>query len=319
MFRQLGHSVFCVGINSRNGASQAYRPSIDFSPTEVLLAELYEDAGGKYKAATSPEELVPAGFVGHVSAFVVMHDIRFIIENWNRIKHLPVIWRTIGQGVDLYDSMLVSMRTEGLKIVRYSEMEHGIPGSVGQDATIPFYKDPVHYGQWTGWRPAILTFANAMRERYPEEASFFDFVSSRVPCVLGGAGNENIQNAIGLVSFETQTMLYRECRAYLYCTGFKIPYTLNFIEAWMTGIPVIVYAPLDQLGPYYEIDKLLIDMETGFICRSAEEVVERCTQLQNDYALARRIGIAGRKAAIEKFGKDAVMNQWSSLFRSIEV
>ena len=308
-----GHNVFCFGVNRKDGATQGFRPSLIFNATECQLFDIYAQAGGTFNESDDDHRIMPADFESHFSAFIFMHDINFISRFWHRLRQKPVVWRTIGQMMEPFEVLARPMRRDGLKIIRYSPKERDVPLYQGEDATIRFYKDPDQYGRWIGNNKSVLTFANDFQQRYPIEALAYLEIALAVPCALGGGGNADLPGSFGFVDLDHQLLRYRNHRAYLYISGLEIPYTLNFIEAWMTGIPVVVYAPEKRIGPYYEIDELIIDNENGYICRTVEEVKDRCYLLLNDWSTAARIGKAGRQSAIDYFGYRKIAEQWNKL------
>lgn len=313
LLKSLGHNVFCLGINSKYGASEPYRPPIIFNETEISLYNIYESMGGKYFASPDPDHLFPPGFEQHFSVIIVMHSAGFIINHWHKIKTRPVIWRTIGQAMEDYERILAPFRRCGLHIVRYSPTELLVPETCGQDAIIRFYKNPEIFDTWTGSVNSILTFSNSFEQRYPSEAKAYRAITYNIPSTLGGGKNETFGQSIGFLSFEDQIDLYRRHRAYLYITGLEIPYTLNFMEAWMTGIPVIVYAPHERIGRYFEVSKLIDNGVTGFVCGNVEEAIECCRSLMDDFGLARRIGAAGRESAKKYFSSEMIGAQWATM------
>lgn len=315
LFQGLGHSVFCLGINRKGGTDSPFRPSIDFSEREQHLYDIYESLGGKYSAATSKEGYLPPEFLHHFSLSVIMHDPGFIINHWNTLSVRPVIWRTIGQGVDHWEDKLRPFRAQGLKIVRYSLTEMYINNSIGQDDIIRFQKRSDYYTGWTGEDNSILTFANDFEARYPTEADEYRQIAEGFSFKLGGIKNEGFSQSIGLVTAEDQVGLYQRSRAYLYSTGLHIPYTLNFIEAWMTGIPVIIYAPIDRCERFFEIDRLVVDGRTGYVCRTIEQTREKVKLLLENKPLAKKIGEAGRTAAIAFFDSQHVGEKWQKFLQ----
>lgn len=61
---------------------------------------------------------------------IIMHDPKIIINNWEKIKHKRVIWRSIGQSYPLVEKMLLPYREQGMTgipIVSVSEMQGNFP------------------------------------------------------------------------------------------------------------------------------------------------------------------------------------------------
>ena len=318
MLKSIGHNVFCLGSNGRTGANQDYRPSIQWNSVELHLHDVYLSLGGKYMSSLTPDEALPPGFADHFSVFIVMHEAGFFMQNWDKIKSRAVVWRTIGQGLEEFEDILRPYRDDGLKIVRYCPREINIARSMGQDMIIRFGKDPNVYRGWTGITKQVTSFCGAYQRRYPQEAADYSNIADHIPAVLYGKDNETMPNSAGFVSSERQIDVYKESSAYLYASAMYVPYTLNFIEAWMTGTPVILYAPLDRVTPNYEMDSLVKDGESGFVCRDKASVVDRARLLLADHDLGARVGTAGRMAAIARFGLETISAQWSDFLDSID-
>ena len=317
MLKRLGHNVFRLGTRDRTSSTAQWRPDIGLTPAEERIYDIYERLGGRYHGGATPDEVIPPTFLDHFSAVIVMHSAEFLISYWEKLRRCAVVWRTIGQAVDSYEDALRPLRQQGLKIVRYSERELEVPNSLGQEAIIRFCKDPQQLAGWHGQDGKVLTFSNTFHQRYPAEAADYGVFAKRFDCILGGAQNETFPQSIGVVDSLEQIRLYQGCAAYLYCTGLDIPYTLNFMEAWMVGAPMLVFAPQERIGPYYEIDRIVRDGETGFVCRDLASLEQRARELQVDRALAERISAAGQLAAISFFGLDTISRQWQLLLENI--
>ena len=309
MFKSMGHNVFCLGHNFKDGVRDVFRPRIIFNSVEQAWFDEYEALGGTY-ADGSPDKVLPPGFVNQFDAVIVMHDPKFIIEQWFKICVCKVILRTIGQGIGLYERVLKPYRDEGLVIARYSPKELSTRAPV-----VRFGKDPDMYRGWIGGA-AALTFSNNFQTRYPDDAADYGIIASRVSCQIGGRGNDGMRQSIGFVAAEAQAQTYRMAGCYLYIGGLHIPYTLNFIEAWMTGVPVVAYAPSDRRGRFYEIDQIIKDGVNGFVCRTTDDAAETISLLLRDRLLAERIGAAGRKAAIAHFSEAITASEWERVLHS---
>ena len=318
ILQSLGHSVCCLGVNTKHGNSQKYRPDLKFSELEIGLYNLYEELGGNYKAPADSDEYIPDGFAQNFDAIIVMHQFHIIQQNWSKFKGVPVVWRTIGQDIETFDRYLKKFRDDGLLVIRYSPFEMRIDNSLGCDAVIRFSKDPTLYAQWHGSENKALTVVNGFSYRYPQEVAGYRRICDEIDTILGGVTNEDFTNSIGFLSFEEQCELYRKCRAYIYVNGRDIPYPLSFIEAWMTGVPVVVYAPFDMVGRFYEVDTLITHEEDGFVCRSVDEVVTVCSRLFKDRDYAASISVAGRKSAIRLFGLERVTEDWRKFLSRID-
>ena len=90
----------------------------------------------------------------------------------------------------------------------------------------------------------------------------------------------------------------------------------------MTGIPVVaVGKQLRSMSPYdwenYEVPDIISNGVNGYVSDNIDELRNYIKMLLDDGELARRIGEAGRKTAIELFGKKQRMVEWGDFFRRL--
>jgi len=318
LFQALGHDVCCLGTSSPTGALTAFREAIPFNEQERELYAAFARLGGVFRyGRESGTHHIPPAFVDLFDVVIVMHAADFIVNHWDALSRRPVVWRTIGQAIEHLEVPMRQFRESGMKIVRYSPIEAAASTHIGSDATIRFFKSPDVYHGWTGETAQFLTFSNLYKDRYPEDAKDYIEISEGITTVLGGAHNEGMPGAIGMVTSQEQENLYRQSRAYLYGHGLAIPYTLNFMEAWMTGIPMVVHAPLDRRGMFFEIDQLITDGVDGYISRDVATTRTRLQALIDDRDLAARIGAAGRERAKKLFSIEHAREQWTAFLESV--
>lgn len=313
LFKEMGVDVFSHGVYANpNTPADIKRPPIkgEFDHHLVYLQNRY----GK--------EALPREFIEPFDAVMIMHVPTWLINNWEVMKDKKVIWRSIGQSTIDVERLLSQYRREGLKIVRYSPREQTIPGFVGQDAVIRFYKDPAEFGPYTGEKRQVFNVTQSFKQRidfcnYP----VYDEATKGLPRAVAGSENEPLGDEwIGCVNYKTLRDELRRSRVYFYTGTYPAPYTLNFIEAWMTGIPVVAIGPKLGNSPYelgqstYEIQDLI---ENGVNGSYADDITELKAVVRfylNDLAMAKKVGAAGRKKAIEIFGKDVIKKQWKEFF-----
>jgi glycosyltransferase involved in cell wall biosynthesis len=257
---------------------------------------------------------------------MVMHIPQWIERNWRKFEGKTVIWRTIGQSITEVELRLRPFRQEGLKIVRYSPMELNIPLYIGEDAFIRFYGDDDELKDWNGNNKSVITVAQSMRKRglfcgY----DIFKQATEGFQRKIYGPNNKDAGELDGgLLPYEQLKQVYRDNRVYFYTGTHPASYTLNFIEALMTGIPMVALGDGKgnmnyQLGNVmlYEIPKLLTDGVNCFISDDVQTLQKRIKMLMDDDGLAKEIGSKGRAKAIELFGKQKIKEQWIRFFRSI--
>jgi glycosyltransferase involved in cell wall biosynthesis len=243
------------------------------------------------------------------------------------MKHKKVIWRSIGQSSPNVESALFVPHSQGMKIVRYSPAEEGIRGYIGKDATIRFYKDPEEFKDYNGEIQRVVTMAQNMKTPRSASCNFNAFEASTAGMnrIIYGPGNEDTGMDGGRLSYDDLKKAYRDNRVYFYTGTYPASYTLNFIEAMMSGIPIVsIGKTLANIDPVagidtFEIDSIIQNGKNGFISNEIAELREYVSLLLNDHVLAKKIGEAGRQTAIELFGKETIKQQWEEFLNHYEI
>lgn len=313
----LGHQVFPLGYHHLRTPIGGLRPRVDLGPEHTSWQDRFEAAGCRYDVFNPIDGTVlTREFVAQFDLTIVMMNAHFAHRFAEALSVRPVVLRTIGQGLDAWEPLYAGLRSWGVHILRYAEVEALLPAFAGADATIRFYKDPADFPPWRGDNPQALSFTAAFAQRYPAQFAMWQEATEDLPMILAGPGNAA---GIGAVSPARQMELLAGCRAYFYCSGLELPYTLNFIEAWMAGIPVVVMD--DALAPrshrYSEIARLIRPGHDALLARSPAEARILLRGLIADPEIGGRIGAAGRKAAIQYFGYETISAQWRSLLDRI--
>ena len=315
LFRALGHSVYSLSHLSHQ--LWKLRPPL---PQDAVLSHIFNTTGCINGFQDHCGYVFSRRFLDSIDVVIAMSDASFVENNWTALRSKPVIWRTVGMGIEIQEYILSRHRREGMKIVRYSPSERRNRAYLGEDAVIRFYVQSEH--QWQGSDASVLTFSNDFVRRYPEEYAFSTEATCDIPLRIGGSNNDGLTNSIGAVEYERQLAELRDCRAYLYSHGVHIPYTLNFIEAWASGIPVVARDPnklppsLD--GSYSEIGSLIQDGETGFLVSNPHDANAILNRLLSDHDFAHRIGSSGILAAQSLFGYDTIAAQWKAFLESLK-
>lgn len=244
---------------------------------------------------------------------IVCHHLEreWLAGQWARIKHKRVIWRTVGQSGDGNEAAMAPLRAEGLEIIRYSPREAHIPGYIGADAVIRFYKDPDDWQGWTGHVPVVTNVTQHMLQRNPWCNPRFWLEATRgLPARPMGSGSEAM-GGTGELSLDRMKAGLRNARAYLYTGTQPASYTLGLIEAAMTGTPVVSIGPsymqMLPYGPHLFEGHELVPLG-GF-----DEIEDARAELRKliaepDYA--REVSRIQRAQAIETFGIERVAADW---------
>lgn len=310
LFEELGYDYFALGsyIDPQK-------------PVDPIRPALHKVVDPELLAIAPDRDNIPKEFFDKFDVIIIMHIPEWIEKNWDKMKHKRVIWRTIGQSTPSVEARMKPFRAQGLQVIRYSPREQAIEGNIGCDALIRFYKDENEFCEYSGLNPFIVTFSQNIKQR--AEYCCYDAVMSTLSqfpnrAKIYGRGNENLGAMFGgFLTYNEMRQTYRDNRVYLYGGTQPASYTLNFIEAFMTGIPVVAlgakYAnSLNIAGDTYEIPDIIMNGVNGFCSDDINELQEALTRLLNNRFLAMKIGNSGRNTAIELFGKEKVKKQWKN-------
>lgn len=316
LFKELGHECYSLGAYTMPGGQEnRKRPPLElpYNPHFIELAMQYP------KEALHPEQLEDMDIV------VIMHEPKFIENNWTLFKSFidnggRVIWRSIGQSIPQVERRLAPFRSQGLEVVRYSPAEMTIKDNIGCDAMIRFYKDPDEFNEWTGNDRTVINFTQSLKQRaehtgYNSLLQVFQGQDGKVY----GPGNEELGDLSGgLVSYDDQKRILRDSRVYFYTGTFPASYTLSFIEAMMTGIPMVCVGrglgngSMFRDQQTYEIPDIIEFGVNGYISDDIELLREAVRLLMQDWQFAKGIGTYGRKTAIDLFGKAKIKAEWQA-------
>lgn len=333
LFTEMRHNVISLGAFLTNSVGTGKR-----SPIEGL----YKNDHLQRIGMVSSKENIHEELLTWADIVIMMHNSAplngaehpqaWLSNNWDKFKKSkkPIIWRSIGQSTKHIENSLQKFRREGLKIVRYSPKEQYIPDYVGEDVIIRFSVDPNEYQGYVGSIPQIVNISQAMfgsknvKSRGDHMSKqIFEKVVEGFNWKIFGPDNEAAQEHNGgILPFEDLKAMLKMNRLYLYTGTRPASYTLAFIEAFATGIPIVSIGPVHGNEIYnqktFEVPELIGQSGiAGFWSDSVDELREYCKTLLDDHALAKRIGQQGRLRAIQFFGKDAIKSQWESFFNTL--
>lgn len=322
LFTEMGHDVVSVqgAYTDPKGHISLPRPSIEGMKYHADLAKLGNE---NPKTALSPE------LIEWADVIIIMHTPEQVTENWDRMKHKKVVWRSIGQSTKHVENMIRKARYEGLKIVRMSHMESNIVDYLGADEVIYFYKDPADWTGWTGHSKKAINFTQSLKGR--RVFCHYDAIMQMLegfPAFVYGTGNDDLGPLNGgNLPYDLMRGMLRDSRVFVYGGTWPSPYTLAFEEAWMTGIPIVAIGKsmaenLDGIGQqdrinYYELDKMIKNGENGFISDDLGQLRAYIHTLLEDHDLAQRISAAGVESAKEWFGKDKIALTWKAFLQTL--
>ena len=207
-------------------------------------------------------------------------------------------------------------KNQGLQIIRYSSKERTIPSYCGEDTIIRFYKDPEEYKDWNGKKLRIINFTQSLQTR-GDHCGYRVFMSATdgFKRKVYGPGNDDLGKISGgLLTHEELKKQLQDNRVYFYHGTTPASYTLSFIEAMMTAIPVVAAGPAFSKYIYNletnEIPDIIQNGRNGFVSDNVEDLKSYIKLLFENEEEAKRIGEEGRKTAISLFGKETIKKQW---------
>lgn len=310
LFESLNIDYFSLGsyINPQDPADPI-RPPL----THVVDPDIHRMAPDR--------DHIPKEFFDRFDIIVIMHIPQWITNNWENMKHKRVIWRTIGQSTPAIEESMQKYVAEGLEIVRYSPTEARIQNYAGHKEIIRFYKDPKEFGPWNGHTQEVITFAQNMKAR--GEFCNYDIFEHTVrglnAHVYGPKNQESGELNGGFLSYLDMKNKYKNSRVYFYTGTQPAAYTLNFMEAWISGIPVVAIGPslansLHISGKSYEAHELLgTSGEYGFWSDTVIELRNAIEMFYFNPSAGEKITEKARNKAIEIFGVDNIRKQWKTL------
>ena len=313
LFAELGIDVFSHGTyKNPKQIDDPKRPTLDL-PDHSDFCELIKDDN----KMNIPQEIINWADVIYFNG---RND--WVHGNWEHMRGKDVIFRSIGQATLDTEKDLKPLVMQGLHIVRYSPRERTIPGYCGEDAIIRFYKDPDEFNDWTGTLKTVFNVTQDMIARDDHcNFNFFKDATEGFDRRLIGKGSEAAGDwGKGIRSYEELKAWMRLCRVYFYTGTYPASYTLNFVEALMTGMPMIALGPILGNSPYhqeqqtYEVPDF---SNNGHDIMLADTVAEARTQIQllmESPILSAQMSIRSRKLALDLFGKETIKKQWKHFF-----
>lgn len=123
------------------------------------------------------------------------------------------------------------------------------------------------------------------------------------------------------MTYEQAIEMYSRAAVYYCCHTIPASYTLNLMEAMMTGCPIVtpgreIIRAFDSswdLGAIYEVPDLLDTDEFKASADSVEEGRLAISRILNNPDLAARVGQQNRETALALFNAKTIAEQWRTL------
>lgn len=320
LFTELGHECFSLGAYTYpEGHPTLPRPGI---PGMVRRDDLIQMVSNK------PRTELPEDFLNQFDVIIIMdgyHAPDVVERNWPKLKGKKVVWRTIGQSTPEVENRMKRFRNEGLRIVRYSPMEEEMENYIGKDTMIRFYKDPEEYKGWIGHTHQIMNLSQSLKAR--RNFCGYDIIMKVLPGFpfkVYGSGNDDLGEFNGgELSYEVMKGALRDCKVFFYSGTWPASYTLSFIEAMMTGIPMVcvgqdIWKHKDHPRlQVYEVPHIIRQGDTGYCSNDPEALKNFVTRLMENRELAETMSTKAREDAIRLFGKEAIAPLWQQFLETI--
>ena len=335
MLEELGFDWFSTGIyldpeNPIDFAHLNLRGSIKRKSNQKTLEHFLQLQTSNYVkdfcGMHRPKTVLNKDFVDRFD-LIFATQYSAIVENWSVLKTKPIIWRTVGA---INSKMELEMRpfinSGNILPVRFSPVELLHRDSNG-GVYIRNYVDEGIYKSWSGGG-AVLSFQSwfTQRAHLNTNKKYMELVTypSSVMYELYGAfvGTKDARS-LGTVSCTKQLELYRSCSAYLYIGSPVAIVAYNYLEAMMTGCPLVTFGPETAgiASPkdgslLHEPSEFIENGINGFYSDSLTEIRAYLLELQVNTLMARSISNEARKTALNLFGKERAILEWKDLYTS---
>lgn len=332
MLTEMGIDWFSTGVYLNPVSplkSLVSRESIIKAPNSKHI-DLFRAANPSYIPFENALVKVPEELAQQFDLIWVTHTFPNIESNWDSFKGKPVIWRTYNQQQPEWEAKAKVLRTKGLKIVRIGNTESNRLTFAGEDRVIRAYVDSNIFSDWKGSRRKILTYHNRFEQRLKQSLNgcpqaYLRLRGSMAPSLfeLYGFSNPNNGFSHGSLPYEQQVEKYRSSLIYLSLNSESAVYTNSFMEALMTGIPVVTFGPelsnvkSRELQHSYEVPDLVENGKEAIVSDDLDFLHEQIKSLMNSREYRTSLGQAGRNKALQLFDKNRIMIEWRDFLKTI--
>ena len=237
LLTSLGHRVFsCGSYFNPEAPGEGIRPSLRLHQDPDWINIFSRTGCGGNPLILSKE------FLSKFDYIIAMHGHEFIFNNLKNFSRKNIVfWRGIGQSNSVIESRLRLLKKSGVRLIRYSPMEHRTKGFAGEDYLIRFYKKQKEFIGGAEREDSGFLCYNGIVQR----SSFNDWNLSKDFILNGrfkiwGGSNEPISGSLGFLSPEEQLNLYKKYSKIFCLSSFPAPYTLGFIEAVMSDLEIFI-------------------------------------------------------------------------------
>jgi glycosyltransferase involved in cell wall biosynthesis len=262
------------------------------------------------------EKRLTKEFVDKFDCIIVVHKLEWIKLNWEYFKSKLVILRTIGQNTYANEVELKSFFNKGVKIIRYSPKERELKNYAGETNLIRFLKYKSDFKNRNVINKNAMTFGQNVKNR--KNSCFgicMEMIFEKVPYKLYGPENENYVFNGGRLSYKEQIEMLSNTSVYFYTGTYPAQYTLNFLEAMLSGIPIVsigVDAMQDFCEPFpIEVMDILDSVHENLHFNYMVKVSHRLNELIQNESLNDFISKKQLKIAYNLFSAEKNKYQWN--------
>lgn len=333
MLSEMGVEWFSTGVylHPDNPLKSLVSRGIFRKVANPKYVSIFKKANQSYVPFENSLVTIPKDLVEDFDVVWVTHTFPNVLNNWESFQGKTVIWRTYNQQDPQWEEQAKELTKKGLKIVRMGETESNRVTFAGQDAVIRAYVDKNKFCNWKGSRRKILTYHNRFDQRLKQSLNectrSYVKLRSALPghlFELYGFGNPNNGFSLGSLPHEAQIERYQSSIIYLSLNSESAVYTNSFMEALMTGIPVVTFGSetsnvksSPELKDSYEVPYLVENGKEAIVSDDLQFIRDQINQLMESSSYRTALGQAGRERALQLFDKSRIMKQWEEFLKKI--
>ena len=325
ILNQLGHDVTVIGgyIDPRTPHVDT-RPPLNIIPNQDRVDKIHKLHSDNMNLGIAPENCsntLTKEVVDDYDVIYIMHRIDWVEKNWEIIKNKIVIIRTIGQNLENDELKIQEYTKKGLKVLRYSPKERELKNYAGENGLIRFLKYETDFKPRNIINDTVISFGQSVKMRGNScGSSLMEKLSKEISFKLYGPNNQECGFSGGRISYDEQLNELATNACYFYTGTFPAQYTLNFIEALMSGIPIVsIGKNLSQkLVRNYPFEvPYLLDEINGFYGDDIIDIKNKLQLLIDYKKLNEDVSLKQKELAKKLFSVEHNINLWKEFLENL--
>lgn len=326
ILNQLGHKVFSIGGYMNPQTPHAsIRPSLNINFDQNLIDKWGHYTDLNFKKNIDEKlcgKILNKDFVDEFDCVIIMHKQDWIDLNTEVFKSKKVILRTIGQNLITNEESLIKHRKNGIKVIRYSPKERELDSYAGEDILIRFLKYKSDFkNRNENILKNVISFGQNVFERGMYcGANYIEYISEKFNYKLFGPHNQNYKFNGGHISYEEQIEELSKNAVFFYTGTYPAQYTLGFVEAFLSGIPLVSIGEslfYEQIGKYpSEVCDILSKVESLY-SNNIKEICEIVQKILENKDYAKEISEKQIKIATEMFSVEQNIKLWENFLNNL--